>query len=187
MGRPSLAVLVLVLLLRVRYHAPRAAGQNNARGVFKAAASFIRWAERHGPRRPVTITLRHEPGMPKAQFRRKARALQRLGDEGKLFKAVNPVRRRDRQRSIDHRRDLVDRIHRQYGRRNPQLSRRMIRRLFDQSMQLDHVNELQTAGADLRNNLRYLDSFTNWRIGGQIRQQIHNLPDGTPLRIRIIE
>ncbi|MFP3962622.1 hypothetical protein SMC26_09860 [Actinomadura fulvescens] len=181
-----LSLLLLFLVLR-RYQAPRAAGQNNARGVFKAAASFIRWSRRHGPQRPVTIDLRHEPGMPKAEFLRKARALQRLGDDGNLFKAINPVRPRDGTRRVAHQQDLIRRIHQQYGTRNPALSRRLIDRITDPTrMQLDHVNELQTAGADLRNNLRYLDSFTNGRVGTQIRQQIRNLPDGTPLRINII-
>ena len=186
-GRRATLLALLLLLLRPRYHAPRAARENSARGVFKAAASFIRWAEKHGPKKPVTITLRHEPGMPKAEFLRKARALQKLGEEGKLFKAINPVRPRDARRRVAHQQDLIRRIHEQYGRRNPALSRRLIDRITDGRMQLDHVNELQTAGADLRNNMRYLDSFTNNRIGWhQIRPAIRGLPDGTPIRIRII-
>lgn len=185
--RTSASVLIMLLILRIRHSQPRAANQNNARGVFKAATSFLRWAKRHGPREPHTVTLRHEPGMPKAQFRRKARALQALGKDGRLFKAENPVRPRDGTRRVAHQQDLIRRIHAQYGQRNPELSRRLIARITDGRMQLDHVNELQTGGADLRNNLRYLDAFTNNRIGAQIRTEIRNLPDGTPLRIRIIE
>jgi len=172
-----IGALALLLLLRIRYHPPRAARENSARGVFKAAASFIRWARRHGPQQPHTITLRWDPRMPKAQFRRKARALQRLGEENMLFKAINPVRPRDQNRRRAHQQDLIRRIHRQYGQRNPDFSRRLISRITNaRDMQLDHVHELQLGGADLRNNLRYLDAFTN-----------RNLPDGTPIRIRIIE
>jgi hypothetical protein len=172
----------------VKYHAPRGAGHGGAKGVYKAAESFLRWARKHGPKKPVTIEVRHVPGMPKHEFRRKANALKKLGDEGKLFKARNPVRQRDRQRSIGHQQDLIRRIHEQYGRRNPELSRRLIGRITDGRMQLDHVNELQLGGADLRSNMRFLDSFTNWEIGTQqIRPQIRNLPDGTPIRIRVIE
>ncbi|NKZ05960.1 hypothetical protein [Actinomadura latina] len=183
-----LVLIVQFVLARRSHHMPRGASENSARGVFKAAASFIRWAERHGPKKPVTIELRHAPGMPKAEFRRKANALKKLGDEGKLFKAHNPVRPRDRSRSTAHQQDLIRRIHEQYGRRNPELSRSLIRRITDGSMQLDHRHELQLAGPDLRNNLRYLDTFTNHHVGSrQIRPQIRDLPDGTPIRIRIIE
>lgn len=185
--RPAIVTgLVLLLLLRHKYHLPKAAREDTARGVFKAASSFLRWATKHGPKKPFTVELRHVAGMPKAQFRRKAMALRKLGDEGKLFKAINPVRPRSGTRRVAHQQDLIRRIHEQYGQRNPGLSRRLIGRITDGSMQLDHVNELQTAGADLRHNLRYLDSFTNREIGTQIRQQVMHLDDGTPIRIRII-
>ena len=185
---PLLLLLLLRLLILRRHHAPKGVQDATARGVFKAASSFIRWARKHGPKKPVTVTLRHEPGMPKAQFRRKARALQRLGEENKLFKQVSPHSPSDRSRAVAHQQDLIRRIHEQYGQRNPELSRRLIGRVTDGSMQLDHVHERQLAGPDLRSNMRYLDSFTNHRIGvGQIRPQIRNLPDGTPIRIRIIE
>jgi hypothetical protein len=179
--------LVLLLFLKPKYHLPKAAEEQTARGVFKAVNSFLRWARKYGPKEPVTIELRYEARMPKAQFRRKARALQKLGDEGRLFKAPNPVRTRDRTRAVAHQQDLIRRIHAQYGVRNPALSRRLIQRITDGSMQLDHVNELQTAGADLRSNMRYLNTFVNSRMGTQIRQQLLHLPDGTPIRIRIIE
>ncbi|WP_446209742.1 hypothetical protein [Micromonospora sp. IBSANI012] len=39
---------------------------------------------------PVTITIRWEQRMPKSQFRLKAAAMQRLSDEGVLFKALIP-------------------------------------------------------------------------------------------------
>jgi hypothetical protein len=189
-GSGGLAIvtgLVLLLFLKPKYHLPKAAEEKAARGVFKAASSFLRWARKYGPKEPVTIELRHEARMPKAQFRRKALALQKLGEEDKLFKAINPVRRRDGTRRVAHQQDLIRRIHAQYGQRNPELSRRLIRRITNGSMELDHVNELQTAGADLRYNMRYLDAFTNNRIGTQIRRQLLHVEDGTPIRIRIIE
>ncbi|TYB46902.1 hypothetical protein [Actinomadura chibensis] len=189
---PRLLVSLIVLigggvLARRSHTLPKGATRDSARGIFKAAGSFFRWARRHGPKKPVTIELRHVPGMPKHQFMRKAEALKKLGDENKLFKAHSPLPPRNRDRAVRHQQDLIRRIHEQYGERNPELSRRLIRRITDGSMQLDHRHELQLGGADLRSNLRYLDSFTNHHVGSvQIRPQIRNLPDGTPIRIRII-
>jgi hypothetical protein len=48
------------------------------------------------------------------------------------------------------------------------------------------VNELQTGGPDAWRNLRMLDRTTNFEIGTQqIRRQIPDLPDGTPIRIDV--
>lgn len=68
----------------------------------------------------------------------------------------------------------------------------------------DHLDveprTIKRAGAGINSSAQHLQTewerfqaelrgrcVTNWRTGGQIRQQIHNLPDGTPLRIRVIE
>lgn len=53
-------------------------------------------------------------------------------------------------------------------------------------MNPDHVWELQLGGPDVASNLHILDAFTNQDIGRQIRQQIHALPDYTPLRITFL-
>jgi RHS repeat-associated protein len=42
---------------------------------------------------PAIVTVKWEEGMPKSQFKRKADALQKLSDDGKLSKAPNPVDR----------------------------------------------------------------------------------------------
>ncbi|MCP2343639.1 hypothetical protein [Actinomadura rupiterrae] len=181
--------LVLIFWLasaaRRGFHPPRTAREKTARGIFKEIESFVRWAKRHGPQKPVTIHLKHEPGMPKAEFRRKANALKKLGDEGKLFKFIEPHRLRDTARRNQHRGDLIGRIRRQYA-HNPDFRDRLIDRITNGSMQLDHRHELQLAGPDLRYNLRFLDSTTNNAIGRQIREQIYHLPTGTPIRIKIL-
>ncbi|MFI6948016.1 hypothetical protein [Streptomyces sp. NPDC050422] len=145
---------------------------------------------------PVTIELKYTenyeykktPGvyhsMPKHEFRRKARALQELGNQGKLFKSKSAARG---PAASDYRQDLIARIHKQFGSRNPEFSKRLIRRIT-QRMQPDHVHELQLGGLDVAGNLKFLDTFTNWHIGTQqIRLQIKDLPDGTPILIRIVE
>lgn len=35
----------------VKFHAPRGAASSGAKGIFKAAESWLRWAERHSPRK----------------------------------------------------------------------------------------------------------------------------------------
>jgi RHS repeat-associated protein len=132
---------------------------------------------------PVTVTVKWEEGMPKSQFKLKADALQRLSDDGKLFKAPNPVAR-DRQLTRNYRSDLIKRIYNQFHDVNPDLSDSLIERV--RGMDPDHVWELQLGGPDVTSNLHILDRFTNQRIGiGQIWPQIRGLADHTPIRIRI--
>lgn len=135
---------------------------------------------------PVTVKVERKSFMPKAEFDRKMNALKRLGEDGKLYKATNPVER-DREVTRQYRQDLIRRIHEQYGRRNPDFSRRLIDRITNPDrMQPDHVWELQLGGPDHASNLRFLDARTNNDIGTQLRQQLRLLPDGTPIRIEVI-
>ena len=95
---------------------------------------------------------------------------------------------RDRQVTKSYRQDLINRIHAQYGQRNPEFSKTLIDRITGGKMQPDHIHELQLGGADTAANLRFLDTFTNWHIGTQqIRRQIAGLPDGTLIKIGIIK
>lgn len=130
------------------------------------------------------MTLRRVEGMPAREFAQKAADLQRLGDEGRLFKAANPVAR-DPAIAAKFRQDMIDRIWSQYGQRNPEFARQLIDRVT-RRMSPDHIWELQLGGLDAASNLRFLDRFTNWHIGTQqIRPQIRDLPVGTPIRIQI--
>ncbi|HEY8533279.1 MAG TPA: endonuclease [Micromonospora sp.] len=141
-----------------------------------------------GPNRQLpekTITIKWEPGMPKVEFRRKAEALKRLGEEGKLYKATNPVAR-DRKVTKSYRQHIIDRIWELYHERNPEFANKLIKRVTEK-MDPDHVWELQLGGPDNWDNLRFLDRKTNQTIGKyQIWPQIRNLPDGTPIRIEVI-
>lgn len=135
---------------------------------------------------PVEITVRRKPFMPKTEFRRKMAELHRLGEDGKLFKATNPV---DRDQSVTrgYRQDVIDRIWDRYHDVNPDFADKLIERVTG-TMQPDHVWELQLGGPDNWSNLRFLHGPTNEDIGmHQIRPQLSKLQDGTPIRIRVID
>ncbi|MFF3221735.1 hypothetical protein ACFYV7_02970 [Nocardia suismassiliense] len=135
------------------------------------------------PREPVTIYLWREEGMPKVEFRRKATALVEFGEAGQLIKTKSV---RDREVTKKYRKDIIDRIWKQYHEVNPEFTRRLIDRVT-RKMQPDHVHELQLGGPDTASNLKFLDAYTNWHIGTQqIRAQIRNLPDGTRIRIEVL-
>ncbi|MEU9381346.1 DUF6531 domain-containing protein [Streptomyces sp. NPDC048279] len=132
---------------------------------------------------PAEITVQWLEGMPKQQFRMKADALLKLSDAGVLFKAPNPVAR-DSSITNNYKRDLIRRVYDQFGKTNREFADTLRSRIL-QRMNPDHVWELQLGGPDAATNLHILDAFTNQRIGNQIWQQIRNLPDHTPLKIRI--
>lgn len=133
---------------------------------------------------PTEVTVKYEQGMSKAEFAKKAAALQKLSDQGKLFKAPNPVKRNS-QITKNYKGDLIKRVYDQYGSTNPAFADKLKDRILNR-MDPDHVHELQLGGADAASNLKMLDRFTNWHIGTQqIWPQIRNLDDFTPIKIKI--
>ncbi|OAH13198.1 tRNA3(Ser)-specific nuclease WapA precursor [Streptomyces jeddahensis] len=133
---------------------------------------------------PVEITVRYQEGMSRTEFAKKAAALQKLSDEGKLFKAPNPVARNSAV-TKNYKGDLIRRVYDQYGGTNPAFADKLKDRILNR-MDPDHVHELQLGGPDTAGNLKMLDRFTNWHIGTQqIWPQIKNLDDYTPIKINI--
>ncbi|MFG2331527.1 DNRLRE domain-containing protein [Streptomyces sp. NPDC048604] len=133
---------------------------------------------------PVEITVKYQQGMSKVEFAKKAAALQKLSDQGKLFKAPNPVAR-NKQITKNYKGDLIKRVYDQYGSTNPAFADKLKDRILNR-MDPDHVHELQLGGPDAAGNLKMLDRYTNWHIGTQqIWPQIKNLDDFTPIKIRI--
>lgn len=121
--------------------------------------------------------------MPRSQFKIKANALKQLSDEGKLFKAPNPLPPRA---GIErgYKQEFFRKVYALYKDRNPEFVAAARRRIFGR-MNPDHVWELQLGGPDTVDNLHMLDATTNQAIGKQIRLQIMNLPDYTPITITI--
>jgi len=66
---------------------------------------------------------------------------------------------------------------RQYGTSDPAKFNRLMDKL--DTMDVDHIKDLQLGGLDDASNLWLLDSEVNQGIGRQIWQQIKNLADGT--------
>ncbi|MEU7185174.1 hypothetical protein [Streptomyces sp. NPDC045369] len=133
---------------------------------------------------PHTVTLEWKPGMPKQAFERKAKALQRLGEEGQLFKFKGKTKDyRDSSLTAKYKGALEALIRRNH-KDDPEFAKEAAEAA--RKMEPDHINELQTGGPDAWRNLRMLDHFTNRDIGWhQIRPQIRDLPDGNPIRIDI--
>ncbi len=134
----------------------------------------------------VTITLRRMPDMPVHQFNKKARALQELGEQGALIKAPFSAKRAS---GLPKRfkKDVIRRIKRQYGWRNPEFSRRLCHRIQN-GFDVDHVWDLQLGGPDIATNMTMLHNSVNKHLGlHQIWPQIRQLFPGTKIRIRIAE
>lgn len=173
-------------------------GRGRARGAAQKpkAGKIVRAAVQHleKPIKRVTgpdpslptkvVRVQRKPEHARAQFDRKMAALKKLSDEGKLYKATNPVERnkditdgykaRIRQMIFDkywpHDKDMANRLSQRLSRYHP-----------------DHVWELQLGGPDTVENLKLMHGKTNTDIGSQIWAQIRNLPDGTPIRIEVVD
>lgn len=116
-------------------------------------------------------------------FRWKMNELMKLSDKWKLFKATNPV---DRDPSIadGYKERIRQRILDKYWSNEKDLATRLLARLS--ASHPDHIWEFRLGGPDTAANLRLLHGRTNTDIGFQIWQQIHRLPDGTPIRLEVV-
>ncbi|MET7950837.1 endonuclease [Micromonospora sp. NPDC005324] len=149
--------------------------------VQKAAAKPV---VRNNDLPEVTIKVQRKSTYARAQFDRKMNALKKLSDEGKLFKQANPVAR-DRTITDGYKDRIRQKIFDKYWPHDKKMTERLVQRLRKQ--QPDHVWELQLGGPDDVSNLKLLEGTTNREVGGQIWQQIRNLPDGTPIRIEVVD
>ncbi|WP_345701533.1 hypothetical protein [Kitasatospora terrestris] len=132
--------------------------------------------------KPKTVPVQWKPGMPKSQFARKAQQLHSLGRRGQMYKATNPVSR-DTNITDDYKGALI-RIINNNHKGNPNLADAAS--AAARSMHPDHIQELQVGGRDHWENLRMLHGKTNTDIGNhQIWPKIRDLPDGTPIKIKV--
>lgn len=72
--------------------------------------------------------------------------------------------------------DLVDRL---YDGRGPITAR-------GQGLDPDHVHELQLDGKDEYANLRLMDAWTNRQIGSDISVALRDVPEGTPVIVKVL-
>ncbi|MFE9192918.1 endonuclease [Micromonospora sp. NPDC007208] len=156
-------------------------GKGVRAAVKKAAAKPV---VRNNDLPEVTIKVQRRPFHARGQFDRKMNALKKLSDEGKLFKQANPVGR-DKKITADYKKRIRQKIFDKYWPHDKKMANALAARLRKQ--QPDHVWELQLGGADDVSNLKLLHGRTNWDVGGQIWHQIKNLPDGTPIRIEVVD
>ncbi|MDO3702663.1 hypothetical protein Q3W71_13390 [Micromonospora sp. C28SCA-DRY-2] len=177
--------------------------------VFRTAKSGTK------PKGPAVLVLRNRPDFDKRDFDRKAKDLVRLGQEGRLSKAksertsvyhrggrgttpgnrsrTNVFRDRVTRRLTRNNRltqnhgtpatnqylankDLVDRL---YGGRGPITAR-------GQGLDPDHIHELQLDGKDEYANLRLMDAWTNRELGREISVALHDVPEGTPVIVKVL-
>jgi hypothetical protein len=142
-----------------------------------------------GKGKPVEVTIRFNDKMDAKDFRTKAESLQRLSRDGKL-KVTKP--NRDPDITAAYRSKTIRKL--TARRRGDSAAQNKIRDMFrfktsaakaGDGKDPDHVHELQLGGADHPDNLRWMDAYTNRTIGSQIHSQIRNLPEGTPVIIKV--
>lgn len=134
--------------------------------------------------KPHTVTLEWKSGMSRHGFERKAKALQRLGEEGQLFKFKGRTQDYRDSEITKKYKGALEALIRGKHKDDPHFADEAAR--VARRMQPDHVNELQTGGPDTWRNLRMLDEQTNRMVGSeQITPQIRHLSDGAPIRIEI--
>ncbi|MEW2543660.1 endonuclease [Micromonospora chalcea] len=161
-----------------------AAGKIVRKAVEKLEKPIVRVT---GPNRSLpakVVRVQRRDFHATAQFRRKMAALKKLSDDGKLYKATNPVAR-DKNLTDGYKDRIRQKIWDKYWPHDKDLANRLSQRLSDYHP--DHVWELQLGGPDTVDNLKLLHGRTNTDIGSQIWGQIQNLPDGTPIRIEVVD
>jgi hypothetical protein len=158
---------------------------------------------------PVVIELRRTRGMSKRTFDRKARALEKLGQEGKLVRHKVPkkrsegewVRNRDGSITKDVRHKKIKEVTSQHE--GDSAAQKAAKRPYEtwdtknegqvnrkgQMQDPDHIHELQLGGADDRSNLRWEDSYTQRKIGLDLKRAMDDagVDYGTPVIIRVVD
>lgn len=150
------------------------------------------------PNQPAILVLQRRADFDKRDFNRKARDLQRLGNQGKLKKA--PSNRPANFKSpldgkmkalATWKRDkgIVDKL------KNKDKNKRIIDLLYagkrgvkqrGQALDADHIQDLGLDGPDSLSNLRWMDAWTNREMGREIGMALKDVPAGTPVIVKIL-
>lgn len=158
---------------------------------------------------PVVIELRRTRGMSKRTFNRKAKALEKLGQQGQLVRHKVPkkpganqgpwVRNRNRNVTRQHRQNTIqqgtarhsgnpaaqDEVRRKYATMDQKPGTQGSKGMGQDP---DHVHELQLGGADVPSNLSWEDAYTQRKIGKDLKQAMDDVgvEYGTPVIIRVV-
>ncbi|MEU6249522.1 hypothetical protein [Glycomyces sp. NPDC047010] len=128
-----------------------------------------------------TVTLRMHEGWDRSDFEAKANHLKNLGDEGKLVKTPDTGDLRSDQ--TDAWRAAKEREAFAEATDQADLDRRLAE--LD-GQQVDHAQDLQLGGKDGPDNMWGIDSATNHGMGGQLRGQLRQVPDGAQIQINVV-
>ncbi|MER7419952.1 hypothetical protein ABT346_24760 [Micromonospora peucetia] len=169
-------------------------------------ADVFRTAKGGGkPTGPAVLVLRNRPDFVKKDFDRKAADLVRLGQEGKLVKTKpkrKQVEHKDPKKPGTRKLTTVyrDRVIRRLNKgQNYVSNKELVKALYrgknpkkhpvtspGVTLDPDHVHELQLGGKDSYDNLRLMDAWTNREIGREIGQALKDVPEGTPVIVKVI-
>ncbi|SCG56077.1 hypothetical protein [Micromonospora coxensis] len=178
-------------------------------------ADVFRTAKAAGtkPSGPAVLVLKNRPDFDKRDFDRKARDLVRLGQQGRLKKAPSdrdsnkvwdPATKKRRTRTNIYRDRMIrnltkdGRLTKDKGTAatNKYLANKtVVDRLYagkgpvnarGQGYDPDHIHELQMDGTDTYDNLRPMDAHTNRQLGSDISVALRDVPDGTPIIVKVL-
>ncbi|MCD0442037.1 hypothetical protein LO763_00145 [Glycomyces sp. A-F 0318] len=157
-----------------------------------------------GGQKPVVLELKFTPDMNKKDFNRKAKDLVRLGNQGRLKRVLNTKSLRDPKLTSKHRSDMIAKTARNH-KGNPKLKQileqfRGTEKGADgkvrpksithkgQIRDPDHIHELQLGGPDDVSNLRWMDAYTNRKMGREIYEAMEaaGVKEGTPIIVRLV-
>jgi len=126
-----------------------------------------------------TINLRDHEGWKSADFELKANHLKQLGENDELTRNTND---RDPKNTREWRAEKEREI---FWDATDQAD--LDARISElDSQQIDHAQDLQLNGQDIKDNMWGIDSATNHGMGLQINSQLSQVPAGATVRINII-
>jgi RHS repeat-associated protein len=123
------------------------------------------------PNDGVTLTAKFKDGMNPKEFDRKVNRVRNKIEDGDAFTNI-PHNVTNAERSAltrKYRKDTIKRINSSY-KDNPQSRENALKRL--RNSDIDHIQDLQAGGQNVRKNLKSLDSGVNQELGRQFSRQI---------------
>ena len=131
----------------------------------------------------ITVKIQYKPGLDVREFARKVNRLQQLAQEGRLTSNIpHNVSAAERNAVTRQYRAAVERRINSLYANNPQARNNALQRL--RASDIDHIQDLQLGGGNVRSNLKALDSLVNQELGRQVSRQ---LPRGVRIPVTQFE